>query len=228
MSISTTLKLIPFIASIGLYFTQFIPEHIPSLWATIVKCLPILSLALFTVLHEGFTSKTKLNRKIFTALLFSCVGDACLLWPEYFLHGVVAFGVAQIIFIVAAGFESLNMKIGLVLFPYANTVLYLVGPGVMSEPPLLAASVFLYSPILFGRVWLTWSKLFRNSPNWTTIFGAIGSFAFLVSDSYLSLNRFYVPLPYHQEIVMLTYYLAQSAVALTVLYQPTDKIKKRK
>lgn len=114
------LKLIPFIASIGLYFTLFLPEHIPSLWSTIVKCLPILSLALFTRLHEGFASKTKLNRKILVGLLFSCVGDACLVWPEYFLHGIGAFAVAQILFIRAAGLEPLNLKLGLVLIPYAN------------------------------------------------------------------------------------------------------------
>lgn len=38
----------------------------------------------------------------------------------------------------------------------------------------------------------------------------------MVSDSVLSLNRFYTVLPYHQEIVMVTYYLAQFAVALTI------------
>lgn len=114
------LKLIPFIASVVLYFTLFLPEHIPSLLSTIVKCLPILSLALFTTLHEGFANKSKLNRKILLGLLFSCVGDACLVWPEYFLHGVIAFGVAQIIFIDAAGLEPLNLKLGLVLIPYAN------------------------------------------------------------------------------------------------------------
>lgn len=114
------LKLIPFIASIVLYFTLFLPEHIPSLWSTIVKCLPILSLALFTRLHEDFADKTKLNRTILLGLLFSCVGDACLVWPEYFLHGIVAFGVAQVIFIRAAGLEPLNWKLGLVLIPYAN------------------------------------------------------------------------------------------------------------
>lgn len=110
----------PFIAAIGLYFTLFLPEHIPSTTSTIVKCLPILSLALFTRLHRDFADKTKLNRKILVGLLFSCVGDACLVWPEYFLHGIVAFGVAQIVFIRAAGLQSLNLKLGLVLIPYAN------------------------------------------------------------------------------------------------------------
>lgn len=108
------------------------------------------------------------------------------------------------------------------------TVLYLIKPGVVSQPVLLAAGVLLYSPILLGRVWLACSKLLRNSFNGTTVFGAIGAISFMVSDSYLSLNRFYATLPYHQEIVMFTYYLAQAAVTLTVLYQPTNSNKKTK
>lgn len=93
---------------------------------------------------------------------------------------------------------------------------------------LLAAAAFLYSPILLGRVWLTSSKLLRNPFNWTTTFGALGALSFMVSDSYLSLNRFYTPLPYHQEVVMVTYYLAQAAVTLTILYQPASNVKKTK
>lgn len=72
------------------------------------------------------------------------------------------------------------------------------------------------------------SKLMRKSSNCSTVWEAVAALSFIVSDSYLSLNRFYAPLPYHQEIVMITYYFAQAAVTLTILYQPTDKIKKRK
>lgn len=114
------LNLIPFLASIGLYFSLFLPEDIPSL-STIVKCLPILSLALFTVLHDGYVEKSKTNRKILAGLLFSCFGDACLVWPEYFVHGIGSFAVAQILFINAAGLEAINLKLGFILIPYATT-----------------------------------------------------------------------------------------------------------
>ncbi|XP_037044280.1 lysoplasmalogenase-like [Bradysia coprophila] len=228
MALNTILLSIPFIASIGLYFTLLIPEHIPSLWSTVVKCLPILSLALFTRLHEGFVDETRINRKIFTGLLFSCVGDACLIWPEYFLYGVVAFGVAQILFIRAAGIEPLNLKLGLVFIPYANIVLYLIRAGVMEQPIVLAAAVFLYSPILLGRVWLACSKFLRHPGNSTNALESIAALSFMVSDSYLSLNRFYSVLPYHQEIVMFTYYLAQAAVTFTVLNESKRGNKKSK
>lgn len=62
-----------------------------------VKCLPILSLALFVLLHGvSHPQQHKFSRRILAGLLFSCVGDALLIWPEYFLHGMAAFGVAQV------------------------------------------------------------------------------------------------------------------------------------
>lgn len=108
------------------------------------------------------------------------------------------------------------------------SVLYLVRPGIMQESIPLAAAIFLYSPILLGRVWLAWSKLFKNPSSMAVILNAIGTLSFLASDSYLSLNRFYTTLPYHQEIVMVTYYLAQAATTLTLLYQPKRENKKKK
>jgi hypothetical protein len=44
-------KLVPFIKTFALYFALFIPEDKPSWRATTIKCLPILSLALFVLLH---------------------------------------------------------------------------------------------------------------------------------------------------------------------------------
>lgn len=98
----------------------------------------------------------------------------------------------------------------------------------MAQPIALAAAVFLYSPILLGRVWLACSKFLRHPGNSTNALGAISALSFLVSDSYLSLNRFYTTLPYHQEVVMVTYYLAQATVAFTVLNQPKRGNKKIK
>lgn len=44
-------RLLPFLKTLGLYFVVFIPEERPSLFAMMIKCLPIISLALFIVLH---------------------------------------------------------------------------------------------------------------------------------------------------------------------------------
>ncbi|OXA58070.1 lysoplasmalogenase [Folsomia candida] len=222
---SSMMKLVPFLGTIGLYFTLFIPEHIPSVWSTVVKCLPILSLALFVKLHKTADKrKSTFNQTIFFGLLFSCLGDACLVWPEYFLHGVIAFGAAQILFIRAFGLAPLHRGLGTVFLFIVGVVLFLIRPGVMAQPLPLATAVSLYSPLLLGRVWLAGSIFVKEGcSGWINFWGFIAPLSFMVSDSVLSINKFYSTIPYHQEIVMVTYYAAQFAVALTILGELGNK-----
>lgn len=49
-------------------------------------------------------------------LAFSCLGDALLIWPQYFVHGMAAFGVAQIMYTSAFGFTPLNAALGATLY----------------------------------------------------------------------------------------------------------------
>jgi uncharacterized membrane protein YhhN len=44
------------------------------------------------------------------------VGDALLVWPQYFIYGMGAFGVAQIMYTSAFGFKPLNAPLGIVLY----------------------------------------------------------------------------------------------------------------
>jgi len=44
------------------------------------------------------------------------VGDALLIWPQYFIYGMIAFGVAQIMYTAAFGFKPLNVPLGIVLY----------------------------------------------------------------------------------------------------------------
>lgn len=61
-------------------------------------------------------SRYAFSRRIMIGLLLSVVGDACLIWKEYFLHGMMAFGVAQIMYSSAFGFTPLKPVLGIVLF----------------------------------------------------------------------------------------------------------------
>lgn len=36
------------------------------------------------------------SRRILLGLSFSCLGDAFLIWPTNFIHGMAAFGIAQV------------------------------------------------------------------------------------------------------------------------------------
>lgn len=44
-------KLVPFFKTVAIYFVLLIPEERPSLFAMLIKCLPIISLIVFVLLH---------------------------------------------------------------------------------------------------------------------------------------------------------------------------------
>jgi hypothetical protein len=44
-------KLVPFFKTVAIYFVLFIPSDRPSLFSMFIKCLPIVSLIVFVLLH---------------------------------------------------------------------------------------------------------------------------------------------------------------------------------
>lgn len=44
-------KLVPFFKTVAIYFVKFLPDSSPTILSTILKCLPIVSLMLFVLLH---------------------------------------------------------------------------------------------------------------------------------------------------------------------------------
>lgn len=72
-------------------------------------------------LREGanpnlFFDRHVFSRRILAGLLLSACGDALLQWPGYFLHGMGAFGLAQIAYCSAFGFRPLNLPAGAILY----------------------------------------------------------------------------------------------------------------
>lgn len=64
----------------------------------------------------GLCFRHAFSRRILFGLVFCCIGDAFLVWDQYFLHGMAAFGVAQVIYTSAFGFSPLNATLGAVLY----------------------------------------------------------------------------------------------------------------
>ncbi|XP_026502732.1 lysoplasmalogenase-like, partial [Terrapene carolina triunguis] len=81
---SRLLKLLPFLASCALYFALRLPE--PSWVSAGVKSLPVLSLVFFlTAQAWGDGAWTPAARRVCWGLMFSSLGDVCLVWPHLFL-----------------------------------------------------------------------------------------------------------------------------------------------
>ena len=72
-----------------------------------IKCLPILCLTIakFKKINTNYHTS---NTWIVLGLIFSSVGDYCLVWDEHFLHGMAAFGLAHAMYIAAFRFKRVN------------------------------------------------------------------------------------------------------------------------
>lgn len=74
----------PFIVTCSIYFLLWIPESQSTCVSALVKSLPVLSLVVYLWAVSSGGSYTWLLQ---AALVCSAVGDACLVWPETYLHG---------------------------------------------------------------------------------------------------------------------------------------------
>lgn len=62
-----------------------------------------------------FYFRHRYSRRILIGLIFCCIGDACLVFSEYFEIGMIAFGIGHIYYILAFGFKPLNLPLGIFL-----------------------------------------------------------------------------------------------------------------
>lgn len=156
------------------------------------------------------------------ALNFSLMGDVFLMFvwksPHYFLFGLVSFFLAHVFYIVIF-WKRRNLKIktfGLItiLVLYAIGLLYLLKDGLGD----LLIPVIFYIIIILGMAlsaFLRQEKVCKTS----FIFVFLGAILFIISDSILALNKFYMPLKLSSISIMLTYGLAQYFIVMGLLKQ---------
>ncbi|XP_072463715.1 lysoplasmalogenase TMEM86B isoform X2 [Notamacropus eugenii] len=196
------LRLVPFFVSCALYFLLWLPSDKPSWTSALVKCLPILCLAFLvhTTAPTGCSS-----RFIQGGLLCSALGDVFLIWPNQFLFGMAAFGMAHLFYLGALGWLPTRLAhLGAVT---AVSSLYFghLQPHLPSD---LSLPVAVYMAIL-GL--MLWRALARGRT------AALGGLFFSLSDSVLAWDAFVQPLPPARLIIMGTYYTAQALLALSTV-----------
>lgn len=210
-------KLVPFFKTTAVYFVLFFDDRCPSMLAMVVKCLPIISLIVFVLLHGmNLSDEYAYSRRILTGLIFACVGDALLVWDSYFLHGMFMFGVAQALYASAFGMRPFNPYVGSVTAFLGAIVLYNLCPildGVMS------IAVPIYVILIAFMTWRSIARVqfFDDLWTWTKLCSCGGAVLFCISDTAIAVNRFLLPLPGEQLVIMVTYYAAQLGIALSVV-----------
>lgn len=182
-------------------------------WVLPLKPIPVLVLAALVLPREG-----RYCRLVVAGLALSAVGDVFLeLGPQRFLPGVGAFFLAHLAYIAA--FLSAEKR----LRPLAALPALLL--GILVFPRLLPGleKQNLFVPVLVYTVALcvmVWRSLARLAPGAAAPLyaGALGAFAFALSDSLLALDRFApegAPIPGVRYAILGLYWLGQLGIALS-------------
>ncbi|KAK4886463.1 hypothetical protein RN001_002734 [Aquatica leii] len=218
-------RLVVFFKTLTIYFVVFIPQDQPSVLSTILKCLPVIGLIVFVILQtKSAGTESQFSKYITTGLLFGCIGDALLVWHDFFDLGVVSFLIGHLLYIRAFTFQPLNLVVGVVclLISVLGSLFFWSGlHGV------LIVGAPIYSAIIMVMVWRAISRVefSENKWTWSKLVTCLGAISFAISDFFVGLNRFHGPFAYDQLIIMTTYYAAQFGIAISILDAKLEPIK---
>ncbi len=156
--------------------------------------------------HERATGRFK--NMLVAALVFSLAGDCLLMFPGFFIPGLVAFLIAHLFYIAlfkqgVAWFPS-RRALGLTLATGAAMYAFLfdgLNPVLRIAVAAYVVVIALMAAQAMGRASVLKDK--------AALGVAFGAGFFMLSDSLLATNRFAYPLPMAQLWVLSTYYVAQ-------------------
>lgn len=166
------------------------------LW--LFKVIPILLLMIVVLRSQPDQTRTVL----LFALIFSGCGDLLLAFDE-FIFGVAAFLIAQLsygfLFSRSCGRRGRRWPLSLLLVVYMFFMAWLLIPklGELQLPVI----VYLLAIATMGLLAIQ----SRLPMRWAVL----GAVIFIVSDSFIAINKFIYVIPYETYWIMSTYYAAQ-------------------
>ncbi|XP_064630636.1 lysoplasmalogenase TMEM86A-like [Lineus longissimus] len=214
------LRILPFLSAIVVYF-YYCKPHIskptPCLATTVAKCLPIIFLTVFVDTTSGRTLDYKFKKYVFFGLIGCCVGDACLVYPEGFIPGMLAFAIGHGFYIKAFAYQDilkLDMDIG-TIFPIIMAIVTygILFPG-MSNLMRVLAGVYLTLLCYMVIQATNRMKLLRSVSSFTAFLGA---WLFGLSDLALGVAMWVTHFQGDSLVVMTLYYIGQFLIAISVL-----------
>lgn len=181
------------------------------------------------------TKDYKYQQLILLGLIFSCAGDALLDYQsgELFQYGMMAFAVAQIFYISAFGWRPFKLLIGVIFYVLGafcecnfrhkncNLIKIFIDFAAVSLmfknfEGILVFGVPIYCLLLLTMGWRSNARI-QNMKNLPKIFCGIGGILFVISDSLIAFDKFYAPIKYSGILIMVTYYIAQLGITLSIL-----------
>ena len=176
-----------------------------------------LAIALIAVARaRGSRDTGRSQRLLLAGLGCSLAGDSFLMFPGFFIPGLVSFLVAHLCYIAL-------FKRGLPWFPTRRALLATLGIGVAiyaivfpGLSPVLRIAVGTYVVViaLMAAQAIGRATVLRDRP---AVAVAVGACLFMLSDGLLAINKFALPLPMGQFWVLGTYYGAQILIVAGML-----------
>ncbi|MBA6154336.1 lysoplasmalogenase [Gelidibacter maritimus] len=192
-----------------------------STWRYLTKPSLLSALIVYFYLNSrALTSKTKITTLI--ALIFSLMGDVFLMFvdqsPNFFMLGLASFFLAHVFYILIF-WKRRNSKINPVGF-LAILIVYAIGLFYLLKNSLgnLLIPVIFYIIIILSMAITAFLRQGKVSKiSFVLVF--LGAILFVISDSILALNKFYMPLRFSSVSIMLSYALAQYFIVMGLLKQ---------
>ena len=198
--------------------------------AGIVFKIPMLVLVSKTFIIPALlflysVSVSKLNKWYVFALIFSFLGDVFLMFNGeiYFIIGLVSFLTAHLFFmkIVLKRIQKSTLSAVLIsIIPFGALFLLLI--FIIKD----SVGTLLFPVIIYGLVISSFGTLslidYRKTNSKIALFMLIGAIVFMLSDSLLAINKFYLPLEIFGVLVMATYIVAQYLIYRSMILE-TEK-----
>lgn len=189
-----------------------------------LKVTPILMLVTMAFQLIGHGASAKYTYRIGAGLAFSAAGDVFLEVEggrqAFFLSGLVSFLVGHLAYI---GAFSIGLRRSDILpLAIGSMAAYALGMFLFLMPHLPAAllgPVAVYAAVIAAMAVCALSRpapTTSHKGRWSKMSGVVGALTFVVSDSVLAVNKFAFPVPAGKDIVMVTYYLGQIGITLSI------------
>ncbi|MDX2320557.1 MAG: lysoplasmalogenase [Moritella sp.] len=153
---------------------------------------------------------------ILLGLLLSTLGDIFLMLPkDRFIPGLLSFLAAHVAYIIAFSIQlELTYTWALIVPLILIAMLYLT----ILWPSLaeMKAPVFVYMSIIVIMAWISGERYFSLDSS-ASGYAFIGAIVFLFSDATLAFDRFKTQFHSAYAVIIVSYYLAQYFIALSVI-----------
>lgn len=186
-----------------------------------IKPLIIPALAFFYLM-----SVKKVNYVYITALLFSFLGDVILLHDELLLIGICSFLITHLIYSFITKQFIGKLPLRKMVLPAIFFVFFLITLILIIKDNLRG---FLVPNLVYGFVVGTFGVFaFINSlenQNRENFLLFLGAFSFIISNSFIALNKFSVVEVIPRMVTMLTYMLAQYLICKSMILRQAKSSK---